>query len=77
MMDKNSLSWELESALDAFEAAVDRKVSAQIDAGACGTSSDYRRAHEAEDKAYEARERLEQAIQKEISMAEKRKPVGI
>jgi hypothetical protein len=74
-MLKNSLSWEVESALDAFESAVDRKVCAQIDAGACGTSHDWRKAHEAEEKAEEAREALEKAIRKEVAMAEKRRMV--
>jgi len=44
-----------EAALDHVIAAHDRKVCAEIDAGACRTSSDYRRMHDARD-TYEARE---------------------
>ena len=76
-MDKNSLSWELESALDAFESAVDRKVCAQIDAGSCGTSWDWKKAHEAEENADKARKALEEVIRKEVAMAEKRRAVGV
>jgi len=63
----SNLSWELESALDTFEQAVDRKVCAQIDAGCCQTRRDREKAHEAEDQACEAREALEKAIKNSLS----------
>ena len=45
-----------ESELDRLIAAHDRKVCAEIDAGACRTSWDYRRMHQARDSYEEARD---------------------
>jgi hypothetical protein len=46
----------VESALDRLISMHDRKVCAEIDAGACQTSWDYRRMHEARDAYEEARD---------------------
>lgn len=66
-----NISWEVESALDTYERAVDQKVRREIDACCCQTSHDWDKAHEAEEAACEAREKLEQVILKELALTRK------
>jgi hypothetical protein len=47
----------IENILDTFERAVDRKVCAEIDAGACRTEWDYKQRDLAEEAYHEARDR--------------------
>jgi hypothetical protein len=54
-MDEDLRS-SIETILDSFEHAVDRRVCTEIDAGACGTEYDRRKAHEAADKYWDTRE---------------------
>lgn len=62
----SNLPWEIESALDEYERAVDKNVSAHIDAACRRTARDWLKAREAKEKMREKREELEQIILKEI-----------
>jgi hypothetical protein len=57
-----SIPWEIESALDNFKSCIERKVMREVDAGCCQTRRDWEKAHEAQEQAYEAEERLSKAI---------------
>jgi hypothetical protein len=52
----------LTDTLDAYTSAVRATVRAQVDASACGTSMDYRRAREAEAEEETAREALDRLL---------------
>lgn len=61
----------IREAIEEFEQAVDRKVCKEIDAGACGTRSDFRAAEAARDKMDEQKDKLiarcaEMAVELEI-----------
>ena len=49
---------DIETLLDAYKLAVDRRVCREIDAGACQTSADYRRAHEAQEHEENVRDQV-------------------
>jgi hypothetical protein len=52
----------VDAALRAWERAIDKRAAKQIDAAACGTDFDRRRAHEAADLADEAEAEVRRAI---------------
>ena len=53
---------EIEKQLDEYKRAVDRRVCAEIDAGACQTKQDYRRRDDMLDAESKTRESVEMAL---------------
>ena len=71
MENKMDISFEIDMALDKYESAIERQVSAEIDAGCCRTSRDWDNAHNAQDEAIKARVELERVISQEITLTKK------
>ena len=65
----DELDCEISDKLDEYQNAIDRMVSAFIDAGACGTSLDWDRAHKTRDREENSREELNALIQRKVKAA--------
>jgi len=65
----NELDYEVTDKLDNFANAIDRKASAEIDAGCCGTSRDWDKAHDAQEKAENMREEFDVLVLRKIKDA--------
>jgi hypothetical protein len=65
----NELDYEISDKLDEYQGAIDRRVCAEIDAGSCGTSRDWDRAHETQEREENLREELDALIQRKVKEA--------
>ena len=60
---------EIETKIEEFQHAVDKKVRAEIDACCCRTNNDWERYHRSENELYEMREQFENLLRKRLQEA--------